>query len=87
MVRRPIIWGLIFFGIGAVGWVFSVVLAVVSLGKLKILANIFGIVFALSLPVTGIWELILWFKNPPSHKASAVAKAMADKSEGKGKNK
>lgn len=60
---RPIFWGLILFGIGAVGWVISVVLAVITLGALKLLTYIFGILFALSLPVAGIWELILWVKN------------------------
>ncbi|MEK7464297.1 MAG: hypothetical protein AAB617_00780 [Patescibacteria group bacterium] len=60
---RPIFWGLILFAIGAVGWVISVVLAVVTFGKLKILANIFGIVFALSLPASLVLELISWFRK------------------------
>lgn len=63
MVRRPIIWGLIFFGIGAVGWVLSVVLAVVTLGQLSWLANFFGWFAAGSLPAAVIGELILWIKN------------------------
>jgi len=60
---RPIFWGLILFGVGAVGWVISVVLTVVTLGGLKFLTYIFGYLFALSLPVAGIWELIRWIKN------------------------
>jgi len=63
MVRRPIIWGVIFAIIGAVGWVFSVVLAVITLGATKVIANIFGYLFILSLPVAGIWELIIWIKD------------------------
>ena len=51
MVRRPIIWGVIFAIIGAVGWVFSVVLAVLTLGAFKILALFFGILFVASLSI------------------------------------
>src|SRR3989338_4402205 len=60
---RPIFWGLIFFGVGAVGWVVSVVLTIVTLGALKFLTYIFGILFALSLPVALVWELALWIKK------------------------
>ena len=63
MVRRSIIWGLIFFGIGAVGWVFSVVLTVVTIGKLKFLTYIFGTLLVASLPVGLVGELILWIKK------------------------
>ncbi len=60
---RPILWGLIFFGFGAVGWVISVVLTVITLGAFKFLTYIFGILFALSLPVAVIWELAIWTKR------------------------
>jgi hypothetical protein len=58
MVRRPIIWGLIFSGIGAVGWLFSVILAVITLGKLSWLANFFGWGALLSLIAGIILEII-----------------------------
>jgi len=63
MVRRPIIWGIILSIIGAVGWVFSVVLAVVSLGVLKPLTYVFGIIFLASLPVAIVWEIIRKIKK------------------------
>lgn len=58
MKHKPIIWGLIFMVVGAVGWVFSVVLAVVTLGKLRMLANIFGYIAFFSLPIAIVWELL-----------------------------
>jgi len=60
---RPILWGLIFFAIGAVGWVISVVLAVVSLGALVSLTYIFGILMIASLPVVIVWEIFLKFRK------------------------
>lgn len=54
------------FGIGAVGWVISVVLAVVTLGAAKILTYIFGILFIASLPVALVVELILWIRKRKS---------------------
>ena len=60
---RPILWGIILFLISAVGWVISVVLAVVTLGAFKILTYIFGILFIASLPVAIILELIRWIKK------------------------
>lgn len=63
MHRRPIIWGLILFGVGAVGWVISVVLAVITLGKLSWLANMFGW-FAVGSFIVGVgWELVLWIRR------------------------
>lgn len=66
MRHKPIIWGLIFFGIGAVGWVISVVLAVITLGSLKFLTYIFGYLFALSLPIGIVLEIILRLKRGKS---------------------
>mgnify|MGYP001562474105 CR=1 FL=1 len=57
---RPIYWGIIFFIIGALGWVTSVVFAVVTLGKFKLLANIFGYIFLTSLPAALLGELVGW---------------------------
>ena len=67
-IMRPIFWGLIFFGIGAVGWVVSVVLTVVSLGALKPLTYVFGILFLASLPVAAVLELIRKLKNKNASK-------------------
>lgn len=60
---RPIYFGVLFFIIGAVGWVFSVVLAVVTFGTFKILALIFGILFLASLPLGLLGEIIRWLKK------------------------
>ena len=60
---RPIFWGIILMLIGAIGWVISVVLAVVTFGATKILANIFGIMFAISLPIALVAELIRWIRR------------------------
>ena len=46
-----IIWGIVFFLIGSVGWVLSVVLTVATLGKLAPLAGFFGALAIGSLPV------------------------------------
>lgn len=63
IARKPIIWGLIFFGISAIGWVLSVVLAVVTLGKLDWLANFFGWFGAGSLVAGVIWQIILYLSK------------------------
>lgn len=60
MKMRPIFWGLIFFAIGTVGWVISVVIAVVTLGAVKFLTYIFAAMFMLSLPVAGLFEFLRW---------------------------
>jgi hypothetical protein len=57
---RPIYWGIIFFVIGLAGWFVSVIFAVVTLGKFRLMANIFGYMFALSLPLALLGELIRW---------------------------
>ncbi len=57
---RPIYLGIIFFIIGAVGWVTSVVFVVVTLGKFKMLANIFGAIFVASLPLALAGEIVRW---------------------------
>ena len=54
---RPIWCGVIFFVIGILGWVAGVVFAVVSVGKLRLLPNIFGIIAIISLPIALIAEL------------------------------
>ena len=60
---RPIFWGISIFIIGIIGWVISVVLAVVTLGSMKALANIFGIVVLASIPVGVAGEFIRWIKR------------------------
>lgn len=49
--------------IGAMGWVISVVLAVVTLGATKVLTYVFGIFFIFSLPTSVFWELVLKLKK------------------------
>ncbi len=57
---RPIYWGIIFFIVGLAGWFVSVIFAVITLGKFKLLANIFGAIFVASLPTALLWEFINW---------------------------
>ncbi len=57
---RPIYWGIIFFVLGALGWVTFIVFAVVTLGKFKLLANIFGVIFLASLPAALLGEFTRW---------------------------
>ena len=63
MKPRPIIWGMIFSVVGAMGWAVSVVVAVASLGKLKFFANFFGIAMLASIPISILWEIGLMIKN------------------------
>lgn len=60
---RPIWWGMLFFIIGALGWVIGIVFAAVSLGKLRVLANLFGYITIFSLPTALVFELIRKRKN------------------------
>lgn len=55
---RPIWRGVIFFVIGALGWVVGVIFSAVTLGKLAVLPNIFGVMMILSLPVALIAEFV-----------------------------
>lgn len=55
---RPIFWGLIIFLIGLAGWFVSVIFSVVTLGKFRLLANLFGYIMVASLPVALMGELI-----------------------------
>ena len=57
------ILGIILSIIGAIGWVVSVVLAIITLGATKTLAYIFGILFIASLPIAVVCELIRLLKN------------------------
>lgn len=59
-VKRPIIWGLIVFALSVVGFVFSVVINVVTLGHFRLLSNILGYIFILSIPVAIVAELLMW---------------------------
>lgn len=60
---RPIVWGIILFLISAVGWVISVVLAVITLGAFKILSYVFGVLFVASLPIALIFQLFRFIKK------------------------
>jgi hypothetical protein len=62
---RPIYWGVIWFFIGMVGWVFFSVIVGVGEGLggtapfgLQALVYIFGLVFFFSLPVAVIAEIV-----------------------------
>ena len=59
-MKRPIIWGIIVFALSIVGFVFSIVLNVVTLGHFRLLSNILGYVFILSIPVAIVAELFSW---------------------------
>jgi len=59
-MKRPIIWGIIIFALSVVGFVFSIVLNVVTLGHFRLLSNILGYVFILSIPVAIVAELFSW---------------------------
>ncbi|OGN04649.1 MAG: hypothetical protein A3B99_04030 [Candidatus Yanofskybacteria bacterium RIFCSPHIGHO2_02_FULL_44_12b] len=55
---RPILWGIIVLVLSAIGWVISVVLNVVTLGSLRWVSNMFGIIALFSIPASVIWEII-----------------------------
>jgi hypothetical protein len=61
--RRPIFWGGVAFAVGSVGFVISVVLTVLTAGKLRMVSNVLGTLTALSLPAAIVWELALWIKK------------------------
>jgi len=73
---RPILWGIIWFFIGMVGWIcFSVILGL-AMGLraeadplLLALVYLFGMLFFFSLPVTAIAEVIIWIKKRKKPKA------------------
>lgn len=66
---RPIYWGVIWFFIGMVGWVFFGVIAGVAefAGEasplLSGLMYLFGIVFFFSLPVAIVAEIVRWYRT------------------------
>lgn len=59
-IRRPIIWGIIVFAVSVVGFVFSVVINVITLGHFRLISNILGYTFILSIPVAIVAELFVW---------------------------
>lgn len=72
---RPILWGVIWFVIGMLGWVYFSVIAGVSAGAtgkadplLMGLVYLFGVLFFFSLPVGVIAEIVGWFKRRRSKK-------------------
>ncbi len=67
---RPLYWGVIWFFIGMVGWVFFSVIAGVGTGVTGKydpmswgLVYLFGMLFFFSLPAAGIAEIIRWRKK------------------------
>ena len=65
---RPLFYGIIFFVIGAVAFVFSIVINVVTLGHFRTLSNVLGIATAASMPVAILAELIRWLMKRKSKK-------------------
>lgn len=52
MKIKWLISGSIVFIVSGLGWFVFVILSVITLGKFRVPANIFGIIFALSLPIS-----------------------------------
>lgn len=63
MEHRPIFWGIIIFLISGLGWFVFVILSVLTLGKLSWVANSFGVVAGISLPIAIIGEIVKRIKN------------------------
>jgi len=63
MIKRPIVWGLLISLIGLLGWWASVILSIVTLGKIQKLANFFGILMITGLPVAVVWELARYVRR------------------------
>ena len=83
---RPIHWGVIWFFIGMVGWVFFSVIVGVGTGLagqkvseapplLLALMYLFGIVFFFSLPVAVIAEIVRWRRNKTRGAAPIVSRS------------
>jgi hypothetical protein len=79
---RPIHWGVIWFFIGMVGWVFFSVIVGVGTAfggeaplLLSALMYLFGIAFFFSLPVAVIAEIVRWRRNKTRARASRVGRA------------
>jgi drug/metabolite transporter (DMT)-like permease len=75
---RPIHWGVIWFFIGMVGWVFFSVIVGVGTAfggeaspPLSALVYLFGIAFFFSLPVAVIAEIVRWRRNKARAPASS----------------
>ncbi len=58
---RPILWGIIIFGLGLMGWVVSIVFNVLTLGKFREASNFIFVVTFAAIPVAILLELIRWF--------------------------
>jgi hypothetical protein len=82
---RPIYWGVIWFFIGMVGWVFFSVIVGVGTAfggqappGLWALVYLFGIAFYFSLPVAIIAEVVRWYRRKKAPKALTLVAAPAD---------
>jgi len=76
---RPIYWGVIWFFIGMVGWVFFSVIVGVGKGLggtvssgLQNLVYVFGVLFFFSLPIAVIAEIVRWWKRRSIPKTSST---------------
>lgn len=63
MIKRPIVWGLLISLIGLLGLWTSIILSIVTLGKLQILGNFFGVLMVVGLPVAVVWELARYIRQ------------------------
>jgi hypothetical protein len=77
---RPIHWGIIWFFIGMVGWVFFSVMVGVGTGLggeapplLLALVYLFGIAFFFSLPVAVVAEIVRWRRNKTRSGAPVIS--------------
>jgi hypothetical protein len=88
---RPIYWGVIWFFIGMVGWVFFSVIVGVGTAfggqappGLWALVYLFGIAFYFSLPIAIIAEVVRWYRRkkapkpltPQAHQPSPASAAV-----------
>ena len=73
---RPIVWGLIFFIIGLIGWIaFSILAGICSAVTptecmfLMFLVYLFGFIFFFSMPLAFLFEVIIHFKKKQKSKS------------------
>ena len=60
---RIILFGIVLTVVGAVGWVISVIFAVLIGGHFKLIANFFGIMMLIGLPSALLIRLVQYLKK------------------------
>lgn len=63
MTKHPLFWGLLIFFVALAGWWISIIFSVITLGHFRVITNAFGHFALWILPVTAVWEFILWIKR------------------------